>query len=184
MNDTNSDMGEMVVPLNKAKTAGVALCALVFVLLGVVIIASSSGHDAATTLFYIAIGLVSIVFFGMALFYAVGRLFNPTPAIEINARGITDNATAMGVGFVAWDEIASVHIGTTAGKRFLCLVPKDVPGFLARQPAWKRGVMRTNVSMVGAPITIAGTLMSTSLDELSSRVATYLRQGNPEPIRH
>ena len=56
--------------------------------------------------------------------------------------------------FVAWEEIASAYIETSTGKRFLCLVPKDVAGFLARQPGWKRWTMQQNVGLIGVPITV------------------------------
>ena len=177
----NSGSDEIVVPLHKGKTMAVALGSLAFVLTGIAMMAISGSHDGATRVYDVVVGLASILFFGLVFTYAASRLSSSSPTIVINARGITDNASAMGAGFVAWDEIASVHIGTTAGKRFLCLVPKDVPVFLARQPAWKRGAMEWNVSMVGAPITIAGTLTSISLDELQGLVMTHLRQAAPVP---
>ena len=179
-----SGSDEIIIPLDKAKTG--ALAARLSIVLALIVastIVLSGTHDAARRALYMTMGVALIVLCGVILLLAVGRLLNPAPALVISARGITDNVMAGSKSFVSWDEIASVHIGTFSGRRFLFIVAKDVPGFIARQPAWKRPAMRADMNQLGTPISVSDALIPMPLEELQSRVIAHLQAAVPEPPR-
>lgn len=125
-----------------------------------------------------AVAVAGILFFGYGFFFAAGRLLRPCPSLIIDERGITDNVSATGVGFVAWNEIADVTIGGMGMSRFTVVVPHDPEAILARPSPIKRSVMRANMGLVGSPITIPGSL-PISLDEVLAIIEARLAAGYP-----
>ena len=157
-----SERNELVIPASRAKLTGVAFGAACFVVAGawLVSLAPREGPIVAT------IGGASIVFFGLCGAYAIRRIFRPTPAVVINGEGILDNASALGVGLVRWDEIAELQEYEFNGQTFLGVVPKDLDRLLANQPAWKRSAIRANLALGAAPINIPQVLLPLRVSEL------------------
>ncbi len=121
--------------------------------------------------------VMAIFFCGLCFLYAAGRLLRPRPSLIIGAFGVTDNASAVGAGFIGWEEIASVTLGCMNESRFLVIVPRDARAVLARQPLFKRLLMAANWALVGSPITIPGTL-SLPLAEVAALLQAKLEETN------
>lgn len=116
-----------------------------------------------------------MLFFGYCALFALGRLLRPRPSLIIDGRGITDNVAATGVGFVAWEEIAGVGMSGTGMSHFLVVIPHDAEAILARQPPFKRIILRANMGLVGNPVAIPGTL-PISLAEVLGIIQARLAQ--------
>ena len=118
----------------------------------------------------------------MALLALVGLLFVwcapllwPRPALVIDALGVTDHASAVGAGFIGWEEIESVAVSSFGESRFLVIVPHDARAILARQPPLKRVIMAINSGLVGSPIALPGTL-SLPLEEVAAHLQARLEE--------
>ena len=98
--------------------------------------------------------VADVLFFGFCGVFALSRLLRPRPSLVISASGITANASAVGAGFIGWDEIAAAGIKSFLVSRFLVIVPHDPQAVLARQPLPRRWVMAANMGLIGSPITI------------------------------
>jgi hypothetical protein len=95
--------------------------------------------------FYLLLGLASIVFFGPALIFSLGRLlFFRRPVLEVGPEGILDRASAVGVGFVRWEEVKDVRPAVFHGQRFIAIRVRDEQTLLERQNLIKRLIMRLN----------------------------------------
>lgn len=103
-----------------------------------------------------AVAVADVLFFGFCALFALGRLLRPRPSLVLDQRGITDNASATGAGFIAWKEIAAVGMTSLGTNRFLVIIPHDTQAILARQPPFKRKIMAANMGLVGSPVTIPG----------------------------
>jgi hypothetical protein len=161
-----SDSHELIVPASRTKLVALALGAAGFVLAGVwmmVIVAKGS-------VFITMVGAFSVVFFGLLGVYAMRRLIWPTPAVVINREGIWDNASALGVGFIAWDDIARLHEYRFRSQLFLGIVPKDLEAVLANQPLWKRQAIRANLLLGVDPINIPQGILPMTVSELLREV--------------
>src|SRR5688572_22028349 len=88
------EMNEIVIPLSRLKLFGQFVAGLVFVALGLLMMFFPMRYDWWERL----IGLVTVAFFGAVTLAILYRLVRPAPAITINAQGITDNASGLGVG--------------------------------------------------------------------------------------
>jgi hypothetical protein len=98
--------------------------------------------------------------------YAVRRIVRPEPAVVINSEGIFDNASALGVGRIRWDEIAQMREYTFKNQTFLGIVPKDLDRLLASQPFWKRRTIHLNVALGVDPINITQVVLPVRVSEL------------------
>jgi hypothetical protein len=114
---------------------------------------------------------VGIPFFSAGAVYALYRLIVTRPAVVVDDEGITDNASAMGVGFIAWDEIERIAVYKFNGQSMLGIHPKDLSAVLARQGWLKRNLIRTNGWLGCAPINIPQVVLPIKVDELATRMA-------------
>lgn len=128
------------------------------------------------SLFLRALALADVLFFGACAVFALGRLLRPRPALIIDERGITDNASAVGAGFIGWKEIAGagISLGTS---RFLVIVLHNPEVVLARPPLLKRKVMAANLGLVGSPVAIPGH-MTMPLEKILEHIQAKLADQN------
>jgi len=161
---------EIVFPFCPRRLMGTIVGASIFVAGGVLILLRGlwelQSDEPAVGLL---VGSTSILFFGPCLQWACRKLNGAEPALRVASAGLYDESSAIAPGFVAWEDIESVH-RSSAYPSYLCVVPEDIEELLARQPTWKRRVMRMNVRMVGAPITISASLLEASLDEVERAI--------------
>lgn len=141
-------MEEVVYFPSKKKLTLAAIGSLVFVLVGIWMLTDES---ASLGPFERMTGAAAIVFFGLCLVYVIYRLVVNKQALTINRAGIVDNASAVSVGFVAWEEIACATIYSQSGNRFIGIELKSPDAFLSRVGPAKRKLLNLNLA-VGAPL--------------------------------
>lgn len=109
------------------------------------------------------VGVVSLLFFGPATVYLLYQAVTERgPALVLSDRGFTDNSSALRAGFVAWDEVESVGaypMGVTIRLR-------DPRAVLARQPAWRRALMKVNSKIASGDIFISVVSLPLQPEEL------------------
>ena len=165
---------ELVIPPSRLKLVGTLLGALAFVALGVLMMIIEMRQG----LFAKFIGLVCVAFFGAVAVSVLKHLIILGPAIVINAKGIVDNSSGVSVGFIAWDEIAEVREYTVANQTFLGIVPKDLDTLVARQPKWKRRMIRANLKLGAAPVNIPQSVLGVKVSDLVREIETRFRPGS------
>ena len=119
-----------------------------------------------------AVGFAGVTFFGACGAYALSRIAKPTPAVVINRHGILDNASAVAVGFIGWDEIDQLREYRFKNQVFLGIVPTNLEVILARQPAWKRAAIKANLRLGVAPVNIPQAVLPLSVSNLLSEIET------------
>lgn len=108
------------------------------------------------------IGLAGILLFGWGLIFCLGRLlFFWRPALEIGPDGILDRTSAVGAGFVPWEEVKDVTPVYYVGRRMLSVEVENEREFLKRQNLVKRLFMWLNRRY------FTGTIVNVSLDDLA-----------------
>jgi hypothetical protein len=122
----------------------------------------------------------TLAFSGLGLFYFGHRLIRRAPVLVLDCNGLLDNASALGAGFIRWDEIRAIDVGAFKGQRMLLIIPHRAEAILARQSPIKRWVMRVNAGMVGTPVTIPLGIVPVPVDELLATVEAY-RSACPVP---
>ncbi len=128
----------------------------------------------------VPIGLAGLLFFGLCLVYTVYRLFSPKPMLVNNAEGITDNASAIGVGLVPWEEITGLRIYTFMGQKFLAVEVRDMEAILARFGPLKRLWIGLNIKLTGSGINIPSVGLPVTLEKLTAVITAYVE---PDMLR-
>jgi hypothetical protein len=157
------------VPASVGKLVAIAAGSVAFVLAGAWMIRRPD--DPTAVLF----GAAAILFFGASGIFAIVRIVRPTPAVVINDKGIFDNASAVGAGFIAWDEIEDIREYRFKNQVFLGIFPKQLDAILARQSAWKRLAIRANLALGGAPINIPQVALPMRVADLMREIRVRFR---------
>jgi hypothetical protein len=156
---SNSDT---VISFNRTKVAVGAAAALLLCLISAALFVTRPDDEWDMR----ALHLGGAVLFGTFALIGTIHTIRPKPAVVINDRGIDDRASAMGVGFLAWDEIAEVRTYTFLNQVCVGIMPKHVDALLARQPLWKRLGIRANLATGGAAVNIPQGFLSMSAIDL------------------
>ena len=164
------DSGELIVFPSTTKTVLLVIGSLGFVAMGGFLVylwaAGRQGPAAAI------VGAADIAFFGACGIYGAFRLSVKRPLLVIDARGITDNGSALGVGFVEWDEIAEIGEYEFQGQTMLGIVPRDLDRVLSRLSRFKRSAIRANLRLGAAPINIPQVLLPVPVRDLVEEMVT------------
>ena len=160
----------MIYP-SRLKTLLVLLGSIAFVVIGIWIGTPEVARGVATWKVVIA-SYVGVPFFATCGLYAAYRLAHHRPAVEIDATGITDAASALGVGRLSWDEVDHVVLYTYSGQSMLGIVPKDFDIFLSRQHVVRRSLTKLTLTLGCAPVNIAQVALRMKVAELASLLHT------------
>lgn len=169
--DTGEDRDCVVVYLSRFKLGLILLGSLVFVALGVVLALAAEERGIA---FWkvVVVSYVGVPFFSYCALFSAWRLLFRRPALVIDARGITDAASAFGVGHVGWDEVERVLLYNVSGQAMLGIFPLDTARFLARLPLHVRLVARLNLALGWAPINLPQVGLDMPLVDLALLIQT------------
>lgn len=115
--------------------------------------------------------IVSLAVF--AVFFAV-RLLWPAPMLVIDDKGLTDNASATGAGFIAWREIDRIEFATVLGQEYMAIHTVDAESVLARCNPLKRAIMRLNRTLAGTPFALPMQGLSLSREQLQAAIGQRL----------
>ena len=134
----------IVIPSKKLGNMVYALGALMFVIFGLLFLFSSD-------FFAILIGLFSIVFFGWGFIILFKRLFTSHSLLIVDDQGMTDNSSALALGFVPWEDIENVQLRHMLNQTFISVSVKDQEAYLAKMSTLQRNATKANLKM-GYPL--------------------------------
>lgn len=129
--------------------------------------------------------ILAIAFFTLTGGLAGYTLVLRKPALVIDQNGLTDNASGVAAGFLAWPEIDRVERYAFAGHTFLGLYLKDVNTVRARLTPMKSRAIKSNIGLGAAPINLPASLPGMTMRDLEMMVNDYLNRygtmGTPAP---
>lgn len=121
---------------------------------------------------------IGIVFLLACAGYCAVRLNSPLPMLVMDDRGLTDNSSLMGAGFLLWSDISGAEITSYLGQGMLTLHLADTPAFLARKGPLKRFFMRLNAKLLGgAPVNLP--LQALAMERGALLAAVHARLARP-----
>jgi hypothetical protein len=173
----------LVVPLSKRKLVLTAFGALMFVAAGVWMVRLDDAAIVAHGLFrspllFHGAGVLAIVFFGLILPLAVRKLFDGAPGLVADARGLTDNSSALSAGFIPWSDIAGFEEQTIVNQRILYVLLKDPAKYIAACGPVRRFLLRMNRRMGPSPVAISSNALTIGFDDLVAQLRERLAPQN------
>jgi len=118
-----------------------------------------------------AIGVVSILFFGLVGGILLKRLFSHGIAVVLDRNGILDNSTGIAAGRISWDEILDVGPVEASGARFLGIDVKDREKLYARVRHPK--AIRLNADAYRYPVQIPEITLDRKVEDLGRLIEQY-----------
>ena len=161
---------DVVIKATKAQWRPIGVCLFVTVL-GVALILYGITHNGANEIVGLATGIPGTLVILPAAVYLIYRAVQDRPALVIGERGFTDHASLTGVGYVAWHEVAGIRLDRV----WLAVKLRDPRPMMARQPAWKRVLMRMNARVVAGDVVIPTNALSMPPQELISLMIDRLQ---------
>jgi hypothetical protein len=141
------------IPLSKNKLVFSLFGSVAFFIMGFYLIKNDGDYWIANGLFPKSLGIVCAVFFTATALIALFKLFDKSPGIIIDEKGITDNASGVSAGLIEWKDIKGIRTRRVQFTNFLMIDTSDPEKYLKRLPAVKAWIMRLNMKMYGTPIT-------------------------------
>jgi hypothetical protein len=169
----------IIVYPSRWKLVLLALGSLVFVFLCALIVLGWFGADFS--LLVLVAAYVGVPFFSLCFVYWAYRLLRRKPSLVVDERGIYDNASAIGAGWLGWEEIKEMYVFEYQGQTMLGIVPEDEEAILSRQSTLKRLIMRINTGVLGVEslINIPQTALPISVEELLARAEQFRARRAP-----
>ena len=120
-------------------------------------------------------GAANLLFFGLCLGFYLGRIVRfRRPIFEVGPEGILDRASALGTGFVPWEEVEGARVRRFLGPRLLAVEVRDERALLARQGPARRLLMAVNLRILGTPVLVPLGLLAVGEDTLLREIERHL----------
>jgi hypothetical protein len=168
---------DVVIKATKAQWLPIGVC-LFGSALGVVLLLYGIGHNGTNGIVALAAGILGTLLIPPSAAYLIYRAVRDRPALVVGERGFADHASITGVGYVTWDEVAGIRLDRV----WVAIKLRDPRPIIARQPAWRRALMRMSSNVVPGDIIIPTNALSMPPQELINLMIDRL-QRSPEGER-
>lgn len=162
---------QILIPLSKTKLTLLLIGSIAFVAGGIWMVTSPNGFATSyrtyNPVWVFAVGLASIVFFGLCLINIAKKLTDSAPGLIINDQGINDNSSGVSAGLILWSDIQEIRMTEVVNQKFLMLIVSNPDHYISRQTSFiKRKAMEINYRSYGSPISISVNGLKAKFDEL------------------
>jgi hypothetical protein len=158
------------VQLSKTKLVLMLLGSIAFVCIGIWFIADRPVSPFINNpAIVVCVGLASILFFGLIGILLVKKLSDKSPGLIISDKGITDNATAVGAGFIPWQDILEMKEIQVVNQTFINIIVKNPQDYIDRQKsAFKRKALQLNFNRYGCVIGLSSNGLKCNYKEMKN----------------
>ncbi|NNM95192.1 MAG: hypothetical protein HKL88_06990 [Bacteroidia bacterium] len=155
--------GETVIIKHNKSRIFLLLCySLCFVALAIYLWRKQDGNPFVSAWIRYAVSAVTVLFFGAGAVLAAIRLFNKTPYLTRDEKGI-----AFGKGqTVEWRHITGIRKTRVRRTELLLICTDNIPDMLNRQPWWKKRMMNYSIDTYGTAYSIGAGTTQYTLPEL------------------
>ncbi|WP_330442875.1 STM3941 family protein [Flavobacterium sp. C4GT6] len=172
-------MEPKIITFNKVRIIILLLMALLFVIASIFII--SYPIKIPSLLKYLA-GILGILFFGAVFITMILKLARNKPAIIVDDKGLTDNASGVSAGLIEWSDILGIEITSVTNQLFISIYVRDPEKYMQNTGLFKKWMMKMNQSIQGTNINIPKTTLGDDFDELYKLLVLELQLRNGDKI--
>jgi len=164
----------MTIYPKKLRLALMLLVAMGFVIGAVQVLATHRGPALPTSAF----ALAAIVFFGACAAVIARKVFSERPSLCIDDKGLTDHASALGVGLIPWRDISGVQIVAASNQRFLQVNVHAPQAYLARANPLQRRMMALSQRVIKTDqvIFLPQATLSVPLEDIARHIEQRLAE--------
>lgn len=170
-------MTRIEIPLSKTKLFFIICGCALFVVLGFyMILKIAYAQHRYSPLLLQGIGFISVVFFGAIGIFGSKKLFDRTPGLIIDDKGITDNSNATNAGLIAWKDITHVNVSSVKSSKFLSIHISNPEKYIDRASKMKARMLKFNMKISGTPLCISAGALECNFEELEKSVTSAFEE--------
>ena len=183
-------MEDIIIRFSRTKLMLALIGCLAFIVGGIYMIIDSntSTNNRHSEEFLFFIGLISILFFGLGLFFIAKKVFTRKAGLTINDKGIIDNSSGTSIGLIEWDDITGVEtikvsvpvydyfFSISSPKMLLIKTSKPEKYIERSKNRISKEAMKTNNRMYGTPLTIISHSLKINFSKLEKIISEQLKQ--------
>ena len=128
-------------------------------------------------IFHFVIFIFAAFFFGWALIFLVFRTIINKDLVIVDKNGITDNSSAIALGFIPWDNIANIKIETVeyqgGTQKFISVILVDEEAAINNVSPLKKPIILANMKLGYSPVNIPLTTTGISAEEFYEKLIAY-----------
>jgi hypothetical protein len=125
-------------------------------------------------IFIHGVGLFLTLFSPVGIAVSLRKLFDPSPGLMLDSRGITDNSRSFSTVFVPWSDIRGIEVKQIQSQKLIYLLLKDPDKYIESCTPIKRALLRASKNMATSPISISAVTLKTSFEELLALVEQHM----------
>jgi hypothetical protein len=170
-------MTEIKIPLSKTKIVLLLIAALAFVFAGAwgIIDPEKITSIRYSDNFIFIIGIVSVLFFGLAAVFITLKMFSGKPGLILNDSGIIDNLNATSVGLIEWRNITGMGRLEIASSKILVIETSNPEKYIQRSKnIISKKAMKANYKMYGSPLSIISNSLKIKFSELERLIGEQI----------
>jgi hypothetical protein len=156
--------------LSKSKLIGLLFVSVIFITLGIAFIVDPEKYISysyrSSSLIFI-VGIASVIFASLGLIIIIKKLFDKTPGLVIDDKGIFDNASGVSAGFIPWSDVIEITETKVANQSFVNVIVKNPQFYLEKKKnVFTRKLIEINYKSFGTVIGIPSNAINCEFEEL------------------
>lgn len=168
------------IPLSKSKLFGLLAGSIGFIAIGIWLVYTHSDRFNNLTseqTIMIALGILSVLFFGLCAYYLLKKLRDQRPGLIIDDHGLTDNTSGVSAGPIPWEDIEAIKVIEISRQKLIMIIVTHPEHYIERETnRFKRSVMKMNHSMYGSPVCITANTLKMEFDALYTLLTDRLQE--------
>lgn len=169
-------MNEITIKSSKTKIVLLMLASIVFVLVCIWLLVYPYATNILTGTLVYPVAILGIIFFGFCGLYALSKIFDNTPGLIINDKGITDNSSAVSVGFVDWKDITNVSVTDVFGQKFVTVEVSNSNDLISKQGFLKRFLLNVNMQGYKSPVQLSSVTLKATTEDIFNGISKGLTE--------
>lgn len=170
----------MEIYSSKKKSLLILLASLAFVVGGIYMFMNAedfTGQRERSPFFIKAIGIVSVLFFGLGIYVAIRQLLANQLILIIDENGINVNPKKSLTEYIQWKNISGFSELKIHNQKFV-VIDVDNPDYWIEKEenGIRKKLMRFNVSNYGSPFNLSATATQMNHAELLKTLTEYLER--------
>ena len=159
------------IQLSKTKLL-MALCgSSIFVGSGVLFVMYPAVLNPNFETYPFIIGIVSILFFGTCLIYAIIKMFDRKAGLVIDENGINDNSSRGSIGLINWEDISRITPSEIASSKVILIETTNPGKYINRaKNSISKLAMKFNNKKYGTPLAISSNSLEIEHHELLDKL--------------
>jgi hypothetical protein len=161
------DSESLEIAIDKSKVIFAILASVLFIALGFWLVFSFATMQTRFSPLMIQIlGIASILFFGLALFFTIPKYFDKSPGLIFTNKGIVDNTNGTSVGLIEWDDIVEITAIEIWKTKAILLLTDKPEKYIEKANSSQDKIMRANLKMYGTPLCITPQTLKIDFEDL------------------